>query len=427
MDFKRFLQAVRRYKVLVILAALLGLGLGGAYTFLRPPLLTSNAQVELSASKFVNTQALIATSTPVLTMASEQLHGTVPVTTLREGVKVTGNGNVLTFTGNGSTAAQAEDMANAVAKGYLAYIDAGGGQVPGQPTVTGVLFSATYATGKVTKTHVLDAVYGLLIGAIGGSIVATTRNNTDRRLRERDEIADAIGVPVLASIPVQHPTDTAGWLKLLDGYDPEVVHAWSLRKALRELGLTDFRGTSSDGASLTVLTLASDRGALALGPQLAAFAASLGIPTSLVIGPQQDPHATATLVAACRVTATTPSGRRFNMKVTAVDYEEPESPDRRAAPVLTIVVSVVDGKAPRLVGTMPTTATVLGVTSGKATAEQLARVAVASTTDGREISGILVADPDPTDLTTGRLRQSGSPARRRPPTRVTGLNSESMR
>jgi capsular polysaccharide biosynthesis protein len=427
MDFKRYLQAVRRYKVLVVLAALLGLGLGGAYTFLRPPMLTSSGQVELSASKFVNTQALIATSTPVLTIAADQLRGAASVPTLRAQVKVTGNGNLLTFTGKGTTAAQAEDMANAVAKAYLRYINAGGGQVPGQAKITGVFFAATFATGKVTKAHVLDAIYGLLIGAIGGSLLATARNNTDRRLRERDEIADAIGVPVLASIPVQHPTDTAGWLKLLDGYDPETVHAWSLRKALRELGLTDFRGTSSDGASLTVVTLASDRDALALGPQVAAFAASLGIPTSLVIGPQQDPHVTATLVAACRVTATTPSGRRFNMRVTADEYDAPAAPDRRAAPVLTIVVSVVDGKTPRLSGTMPTTATVLGVTSGKATAEQLARVAVATTTAGREVSGILVADPDPTDLTTGRLRQSGRPARRRPPTRISGMNSESMR
>ena len=46
--------------------------------------------------------------------------------------------------------------------------------------------------------------------------------------------------------------------------------------------------TAMAGFSLAVLSLSSDPGPLALGPQLAVFAASLGIPTTLVIGPQQD-------------------------------------------------------------------------------------------------------------------------------------------
>jgi len=422
MDFKRFLQAVRRHKLLVILICLLGVGLGAGYTVLRPPMLTSNALVELPSPKFIQTQVIIADSPPVLALAAARLDEAVSVATLRKQVKVTTvTTNVLEVTAKGVTAAQAEHMANAVAQSYLSYVSSA--EYPGPKVHGNILEPATIATGKVTTTRVLDGVFGLLFGAIAAGIIAVALSSSDRRLRERDEIADAIGVPVLASIPVQHPSDTAGWLKLLDGYEPEVVHAWSLRKALRHLGLTDFRGSSSAGASLAVVSLASDRGALALGPQLAAFAASLGIPTALVIGPQQDPHVTATLVAACRVTATTPSGRRFNMRVSA---GEDEGPDRGPATALTIVVSVVDGKAPRLAGTMRTTATVLGVTAGKATAEQLARIAVAATTDGREIAGILVADPDPTDLTTGRMPQPGRSNRRRPPTRLSGMPTETM-
>ena len=70
---------------------------------------------------------------------------------------------------------------------------------------------------------------------------------------------------------------------------------------------------------------------------------------------------------------------------------------------------------------MRTTATVLGVSAGAATAEQLARVAASAAADGREIAGILVADPDPADHTTGRLPQLARPAQRRMPTRVTGV------
>ena len=146
---------------------------------------------------------------------------------------VTGTTNVLTITAKGATATQAEDIANAVAKSYLAYVGPGG-QFPGQK-VTGVLFAATFATGKVTTTHVLDAVYlGLLIGAIGGVIIAMARSNTDKRpARERDRPgADVHRRPVRRpSRSSTQPTRGLSWLKLLDGYDPEVVHAWSLRKA----------------------------------------------------------------------------------------------------------------------------------------------------------------------------------------------------
>ena len=58
---------------------------------------------------------------------------------------------------------------------------------------------------------------------------------------------------------------------------------------------------------------------------------------------------------------------------------------------------------------MRATATVLGVSAGAATAEQLARVAASAAADGRDIAGILVADPDPADHTTGRLPQLARP------------------
>ena len=94
---------------------------------------------------------------------------------------------------------------------------------------------------------------------------------------------------------------------------------------------------------------------------------------------------------------------------------------------LTVVVSVVDGRSPRIPDIMRTTATVLGVSSGVATAEQLARVAVSADADGREISGILVADPEPTDHTTGRVPQVSRPAHRRQPTRLMGITTEIRR
>ena len=71
---------------------------------------------------------------------------------------------------------------------------------------------------------------------------------------------------------------------------------------------------------------------------------------------------------------------------------------------LVIVVAVVDSRAPAMPDTMRTNATVLGVSAGAATAEELARAAVVASFGGREIAGILVADPEPSDETAGRIR-----------------------
>ena len=301
------------------------------------------------------------------------------------------------------------------------------GQVQAQ-----VLQSASNAAGPSPIARmIIFAVLGGLAGALIGVIVALAIGRNDRRLRERDEIANSIGIPVIASVPVAHPSNAAGWTKLLEGYKPTAVHSWQLRTALQQLGMPvagfgspahNGNGSSSyyddrvamydsDGGcfSLLVLSLSSDSGALALGPQLAVFAASQNIPTSLVIGPQQDAAATATLRTACAAPLSEASLRHGLLRVTA--YDEGGGVDLQPDTALAIVVGVVDGRAPRMPDTMRTSATAIGVSAGAATAEQLARAAVVAVADGREVTGILVADPDPDDQTTGRIPHLARSAR----------------
>ena len=136
-----------------------------------------------------------------------------------------------------------------------------------------VLDRASAATGHSrTSVMILTAVLGALLGLIIGSIIALSFGRKDRRLRQRDEIADAIGVPVLASLPVVHASDAAHWIKLLDEYAPSVADAWRLRNALQYLGLFDTRYPQArhhGGQAVTVVSLSTDKRALALGPQLA--------------------------------------------------------------------------------------------------------------------------------------------------------------
>ena len=72
-------------------------------------------------------------------------------------------------------------------------------------------------------------------------------------------------------------------------------------------------------------------------------------------------------------------------------------------------------------------ATVIGVSAGAATAEQLARAAVVAAADDREITGLLVADPDSDDQTTGRIPQLVRPAQRTLPNRLRGIVTEIRR
>ena len=413
LDTRRFLQTLRRHKKIVGCAVLIGLVGGSVYTMIRPPLYSGKALVELPGEQYIATQVVVAISDSVLTGAMANINPPVPLATLRREVSATSvTTEIVQITGEGNTAAQAENITNAVANSYVSFLDSptAGAKIVGQ-----VLDAASTAARTPLSTRLL--LYGglgaLLCGLIG-SIIALSIDRTDRKLWERDAMAEAIGVPVLASVPVAHPSGAAGWRKLLEGYDPGVVHGWTLRKALHHLDLIDVRG--GRGASLTVLSLSSDPGAVALGPQLAVFAASLGIPTALVIGPRQDTNTTATLCAACTATPVVSSGSG-QLQITVGNDEDDEAP--RAA-ALTIVVAVLDDQASQVSQVMRTTVTVLGVSAGVATAEQLARVAVSAASDGRDIAGIIVADPDSADHTTGRLPEQARPAQRPLPTRRTG-------
>jgi hypothetical protein len=92
-----------------------------------------------------------------------------------------------------------------------------------------------------------------------------------------------------------------------------------------------------------------------------------------------------------------------------------------------VVVIVVDGGSPRLPDTMHTSATLLGVSAGGATADQLASAAAAAAADGHGIAGILVADPEPEDKTTGRIPRLGRSMQDVYPNRLKGIPTETIR
>jgi len=420
LDLRRSLRLVWRHKVVVATVAAFGLAAGAGYALRYPATVSSSALVVLpSSTRDPATQAIVAGSDPVLAQALPKIEPDMTLDILRGQVKVSRpTPTIISITAQGGTAAQAERAANAVAKSYIAF--ASSRNSPAGTVQPHLLQPAMVATGTPLPVHMsIFAGLGLLLGLLTGAIGVLALTNRDRRLRRRDDIADAIGIPVLASLAVRHPSDPAGWTRLLEDYQPSAADGWRLRKALQYMDLADAasaNGSAAAGSSLTVLSVSSDPKALALGPQLALFAASLGIPTSLVIGPQQDASTPAALRAVCAVGHASLRRSRL-LRLVAADHGD-LSPNHVG---LSVVVAVVDGQAPQTVGMLRTTATVLGVSAGAVTADQMARVAASAAADGRHLAGILVADPDPGDHTTGRVPQLSRLTQRRLPSRVTGM------
>jgi capsular polysaccharide biosynthesis protein len=442
LDLRRSFQIARRHKRLIGGVAALGLLIGAGYTFLNPPLLSSTALVVISDASSpsvssqasadgvngaISTQEVIATSGPVLAGALPNISPSMSLQTLESRVTVTSvdSSSVLSFTAMGKTAGQAEAIANAVANSYITYV--GTASSTAVHASAKVIEPATTASGtKLPEQIAIYAVLGALAGALVGFVISLSVGRSDRRLVERDAIANSIAAPVLASVPVtERPSDPTSWARMLDEYEPAPVHAYGLSKLLQQLGVGDYgsaNGSRSSSVSVTVLSLSTDPVALALGPLLAAFAAAQGIPTALVVGPQQDTNVTASLRTACAASAQPGAGRGKPLRLLA---SEDGHFGQLRAPFI-VVVTVVDGQAPRIPDTTRTSATVLGVSAGGATAEQLARAATAAAVDGREVYGILVANPDPDDQTSGRIPRL-TPLGRSMPNRVNGLSTEIRR
>lgn len=420
LDLRRSFRIAWRYRRVVAVAIAVGLLGGATYTALDPPTHASTALVVLPANtQDTSTQELIADSEPVVTDALRSAHLSMSVQELRGQVQVSSvTTNVLSITVRGKTATEAKTAANAVAKSYAAYVSAPGspgGRIPAQ-----VLQMAASASGRSLPIDLaINVVLGALAGLVLGTGIALWVGKGDKRLRTRDEIADSIGVPVFASVPVEHPSTSSGWTRLLAEYDPGVVDGWRLRKALYDLSVADVAEGRPDARpkALSVLSLSHDHGALALGPQIAVFAATLGIPTCLILDTPQVQGADTALRAACEAALNRSSGTPGNAKLSVATEFSHGLPPGTA---LAVVVAVVDAEAPQVAGTALADVTVVGVSSGVVTAVELAKISVSAADAGRKIAGVFVADPDPADRTTGRMPHPTSRALPSMPTRLSG-------
>ncbi|NYD55952.1 hypothetical protein BKA08_000190 [Nocardioides marinisabuli] len=270
--------------------------------------------------------------------------------------------------------------------------------------------------------HGLAGAAALLLLAMLALLVSARR---DRRLRFRDEIADALGSTVVASLSSRPARNVAGWRTLLGRYVPGPVDAWSLRQVLRQVlpagTLTRLHGAGTEGpggpkgpgcpsADVVVVTLSDDPAALALGPQLATYAASVGLRTRLV--PHHGHGSAAGLWAACARVHPEQELRGHLWVNRPLHEGSPED--------LRVLMVVLDRARPERPGLPHGCIGVVAVGAGTATAADLARVAVAVDEAGVDVQGVVVLDPDRLDRTTGRRLQPDRLREPQLPVRLTG-------
>jgi capsular polysaccharide biosynthesis protein len=467
LDLRRSGKILWRHKILFAACAVIGLAGNVAHTILQPQTFSSNTLVVVSPQVNLDTQAVVVDSIPVLTDAMSKADFGMSLQDLQGHIQASTAGTqTLSIQAQGTTGAWAAMAANAVSNAYVAYVTSVSN--PGGSEPAYVFLPATTPTVKPLTTRVYEAgLLGLIAGLGTGLIGALAIGRKDRRLRTRDAIADSIGVPVAASLSIRCPSDAAGWAKLLGEQPADAADSWRLRKVLRDLSLDgaalagppgsrdrSLAGGQSTtaGGSVTVLSVASDKTALALGPRLAAFAAAEGIPTTLVIGAQQAapggpgpggaaspggagaggakkaPALTEAIVISATAAAISKATKeiavlRAGAESAAVRNLRVSVRDSTALPghPFAVAVGVVDGQAPRVAETTRADVTLLAVTAGAVTAEQLVRVSASAAADGREIAGVLVANPDPADETTGRVPELARPEEYRMPTRFSGV------
>jgi hypothetical protein len=318
---------------------------------------------------------------------------------IRANLKVTApSPNFLVIRVQAGNAGVAGQLSQAVATAYSNYVftTLKGAGLGNKPQV----FPTTTAAASESRLLLKRAAIGLVVGLVLGSIVVLVRFRRDRRLRLRDEVARAIGAPVVASINGEACRTTEAWARVLHQHQPSTVDAWNLRRLLAWLSP---EGTPA-GADVVVVSFGRDQTALSAGPQLISFGAGMGLSTTLIPGD----HEALTGLRAVAVTRPIrakpwPQNRPWSWDSNLGAESDGPGPglDRGQ---LTVSVIAVDEERPVL--SPGYGITVLAVSSGYASAEALALLALAAADAGQPIEGIVVVNPDPSDDTTGSVPNS---------------------
>jgi capsular polysaccharide biosynthesis protein len=262
---------------------------------------------------------------------------------------------------------------------------------------TVVIQQAAAAQGRSKLDEGSKVLVGLLAGLFVGVVLVLAVRRRDPRLWTRDELAAAVGSPVVLSLEAPARRTTKDWSALLARHQPTPQEEWHVRRALRELGLGE--GGLRD---LVAVSLDGDLPALAQVVKVAVAAAGSGLRTELVVVSSDE--GAASLEAACSRFRTDGQDPRPGLVVTRGLTEAVD--DERDLRVLAVVANPAEPVLPAF--ELGRGVAVLSVSAGFASTDPLARVAIAAVDSGTPFRAVLVANPGSEDVTAGRIAGSRS-------------------
>jgi capsular polysaccharide biosynthesis protein len=240
----------------------------------------------------------------------------------------------------------------------------------------------------------LIALLGALAGLVAGCVAAIALARGDHRLRSRDAIAAALGVPVVASMWAKRCKSANDWRWLLEqSKNPSPMEAWNVRRVVHRL----MAAGGPTEVKMRLIAFSGDEPAAAAVVKMAGAAAALGATSQLELGPQP---ALAVLRAMCVVTQGPASGSAsLDLKAGSATSTE------LAGLQVMVTLEVIDAGKPKVAASPATT--LLVVSSGFATGAELARAALAASDSGSPLSAVVATNPDPDDSTAGLVPEPG--------------------
>ena len=219
LDLRRSLDALRRRRVAIAIVGLLGLCLGllNVAAHRTPPtavavvLIPGQAGQNGNMAPIIQGQAYVATTPALRDPVIKSL--TPPVRPGQVGVKVTASDSVLSIRADVPQAQQAIALANGVAANYIGWVKTH--QPPGVGSAVIIQPAAMARPASFFSRAFKNGGMGLFAGLLIAVIVVLVRAKRDNRLRRRDQIARAIGIPVLAAIESAQYKTAAQWRRLL--------------------------------------------------------------------------------------------------------------------------------------------------------------------------------------------------------------------
>lgn len=224
MTFSALLSGLRRYAVLLVATALIGLAMGVGLTFVQPKSFETTTKIYVTTPQDTKTtnlgQAYQGTlftqervrsyadlvSTPaVLDSVRRSLAPELTNEDLAKQITVTVpvNSVVMGITVADGDANRAQALADQVTKQLISLVDKLETTGPGrEPAVRiSIVQPAEAATKASAPRPTLNIVGGFALGILAGIILASLRSSLDTRLRDRTDVTRAARHPLVGEIP----------------------------------------------------------------------------------------------------------------------------------------------------------------------------------------------------------------------------------